>query len=313
MYSVTAVRVTKNITLWLISCLLISSCSSLQFAYNQLDWLLLNRADHYLDLTSSQTSALKLEIADLHHWHRTTQLPNYVVLLNNTIERSSNPITQADLIWAEEQLKQHYVEIIERTLPTISTLLRNLDQDQLEYLADQLADDLEERYEYLTYSTHKKLDYRIEKAVEQFEKGYGDLTDQQQDLITGQIKNMADIGALSQDNRTRINLELIRFLAAQPSQAETENYLRAAWLYPEHHYTQTYKTALEQAKTSYFHLTQRIHDLATAEQIDFLQDQLSGYSADLTALTLTTKETSSVCQSNSSSKKFKSRAQGKYC
>jgi len=41
MVSTTAKRIFRNTTLFVATCLLLSSCSGLEFAYNQLDWYLL--------------------------------------------------------------------------------------------------------------------------------------------------------------------------------------------------------------------------------------------------------------------------------
>ena len=47
------VRLTK-LAIPVLAAVTLAGCSTIKFAYNNVDWMLLNKADHYLDLTDSQ-------------------------------------------------------------------------------------------------------------------------------------------------------------------------------------------------------------------------------------------------------------------
>ena len=47
------VRLTK-LAFPALAAIMLMGCSTIKFAYDNVDWVLLNKADHYLDLTDSQ-------------------------------------------------------------------------------------------------------------------------------------------------------------------------------------------------------------------------------------------------------------------
>lgn len=313
MYSYRAKRVFRNTTLTLAACLLLTSCSSIQFAYNRLDWYLLNRADHYLDLNSQQQDFLEIEVEKLHQWHRHTQLPAYANLLDESAQRSLKPLTDADFIWAENQMISVYVELMERAIPPIASLLGSLDNEQIRYFEKELAEELEDRYEYLEYSTQKKLEFRIEKTIDQFESGYDELNELQKNLITRQITNTPDISAVTHLHQQKVNRELIELLATDSSTSKIEKHLRAIWLYPESTYTASYQLSLDTAKTNYYRLMKNIHSLATQPQIDYLQETLTSYRVDLTELTFIANKNNLSCEARRQRKTFKGHRKTHNC
>lgn len=70
----------------LLSALLLSACSLLDFAYHQLDWLMLRKVESVVDLNGEQRARLRQDIDALLKWHCETQVPRYAGFLT-TLER----------------------------------------------------------------------------------------------------------------------------------------------------------------------------------------------------------------------------------
>ncbi|MBL4583483.1 MAG: hypothetical protein JKX83_02595 [Pseudomonadales bacterium] len=287
-------------------CLLLNGCSGFQFLYNQLDWLALNQANHYLNLNDQQQQQLEKEIAQLLHWHRTTQLIKYTQLLNETAVRAQKPLTEADFGWAETQMGVLYVELMEPAIAPIAKVLSTLDDEQIQYLSEQLSEELQEQYEYLDYSSKKRLQHRTGQLIDQFENGYDDLTDQQLAILKKHAEENLDLSSLAKQYRQQINRELIALLAApqtnnavnlnssqlptQPQHSEhsehsehyanIEKYLRTIWLHPETNYPAEYLQAINTTKTNYYQLMQEIHALVTPNQLQHLLETIASYNQD---------------------------------
>lgn len=291
-------RIARNTATLVVISLLLGSCSTFQFLYNQLDWILLNRADHYVDLNSSQRAALENDVAALQEWHRNTQLTRYVALLEELSIRTQKPLTDTDFIWMEEEMRALYFPLMERAIPPIARLLSTLDDEQIEYLKEQLDEDLEEKYEYMQYSQAKRLEYRIDNAIDQFEGGYGDLDNQQERLIISHVTKSTDTGNLTRTHRMLVNQQLLTLLSKHPSQQEVESHLRVIWLYPERNYTEDYRHNMKVAKFGYYQMMEGTHDLASQPQIDFLNKKLLGYRQDIAELSKTDKKTTISCNAH---------------
>ena len=286
MTSTTAKRIVRNTTLFVATCLLLVSCIGVEFAYNQLDWYLLNRADRYLDLNSEQEDMLEVEVDKLHQWHREVQLPRYVDLLDQSAIHAGKPLTETEFSWAEEQLAKLYFELMEKAIPPVAAVLTLLDNEQIAHLQQQLAEDIEDQYEHLDYSAKKSFHHRVEKTIEQFEGGYDDLNKPQVNLIKKHIQTTENHSAASLIHRKKVNRELIALLASHPTQPVIEQHLRTIWLYPDTGYTAGYRLSLDTSKSNYYRLMTEIHSLASRSQIEYLKETLNGYSENLAELTV---------------------------
>ncbi|OEF25762.1 hypothetical protein A1QC_08320 [Vibrio rumoiensis 1S-45] len=56
----------------------LSACSSTQFFYDRLDWMVAQYVDRYVTLNDDQESQLKQSVNDVKQWHREHQLPQYI-------------------------------------------------------------------------------------------------------------------------------------------------------------------------------------------------------------------------------------------
>ena len=75
-------RLVKCLLILLFSCLIIS-CSLIKTSYNNAPALSIWWLDDYFNFNSAQNLVLKPALQKLHAWHRKTQLPQMIVLMQD--------------------------------------------------------------------------------------------------------------------------------------------------------------------------------------------------------------------------------------
>lgn len=112
--------------------LALGGCSTVRVAYNQADHIAVWVADDYFDLTAEQKQALRASFERLHAWHRATQLPDYVVLLDGVQQRLSAGPTYADADWVADALLVRLRLVATQAYRDAALLLSQLSDEQLQ-------------------------------------------------------------------------------------------------------------------------------------------------------------------------------------
>ena len=82
----------------------VASCAAIRIGYNNADTLALLQLDSYLDLTDEQEQKCKERLNALLAWHRTTQLRDYIALIDKMRATLGGPVTAADVMDFNQQL-----------------------------------------------------------------------------------------------------------------------------------------------------------------------------------------------------------------
>ncbi len=136
----------------------LGACSGIKIAYNQADHIAAWTVNDYFDLTPAQQAAFKSGFNRFHAWHRTTQLPDYIELLDMAHQRVSAGVSQADADWLSNAFQTR-----------LETMTRHTYQDAAQFLS-QLSDD------QIT-AARKEMDKRNRKFAR--ERGIGAAEDEQ--------------------------------------------------------------------------------------------------------------------------------------
>ena len=99
------------------------SCSTIKFAYNNVDWVLLSKADHYLDLNDAQRKRAKQLVAARMEVHRREELPIYVETLKEVRVMLADNLTPDELAVIRERIPALYRRTMRDTIPGIVSLL----------------------------------------------------------------------------------------------------------------------------------------------------------------------------------------------
>ena len=181
---------------------LLGACSSTEFVYNRLDFLIGWYADDYVELDRQQEALFDAELDDLLAWHRQTELPQYVDFLDRTVDKLDSEITEVDLDQLFEEVEAAADRIQERFLELMITVGNSLSLEQrqefIEHLREEQADSEEE------YLSRDEKQYR-EDAVDRFEDNFkdflGKLNADQRDLIREGVADLIRLDTLWLEDR----------------------------------------------------------------------------------------------------------------
>jgi hypothetical protein len=197
----------------------LAACSSLRVAYNHGDTLLYWWIDGYVDLTSEQKDWVKVDIDKLFHWHRKTQLQDYVQVLQTAQRQLEVGPTQADLQNDYDDIKKRTEALLLRAAPELADLARSLQPDQIATLERKFAaNNADFRKKNMRGDREAQQKFRYKKSMEQFELWFGSFTSEQE----AQIRKASDARPLDNeiwlDERARRQKNIL--IAARKVQSE---------------------------------------------------------------------------------------------
>jgi hypothetical protein len=177
-------RTTQLIVIFLLA-ITIVSCSLVKTAYNNapeaMHWWL----DDYFDFTATQNKKLKPALHALHDWHRQTQLPLYVELLQNIQSDLSKETIEASAVCENMQTMQDMMQNIQlETTATVVEIAPLLSNQQLSYFQKKLEKrTLKWKSEWLQETREEQIEVRLEKTIDFAEKVYGNLNKTQKNML----------------------------------------------------------------------------------------------------------------------------------
>ena len=115
--------------------LTVAACSSVRFTYNNGDSLLYYWLNAYVDIDGDQSDWVKKDIDDLFQWHRSTQLKDYVQLLQKGQRQLAGNLTQAELLADYREIRTRGEKLANKAVPDLAELAISLKADQINNLA----------------------------------------------------------------------------------------------------------------------------------------------------------------------------------
>ena len=273
--------------------LLAAACSQLQLGYNNADTVIAYSLDSYLDLDDEQERLARSSIAALHRWHRGTQLPGYVQLLDEAQRKVAGPVTPADVREFNAGMRRALMAIGEQAAPDLARLALTLKPAQVDRLAERLARDTSKaRRELVRFAGPESLDQRVERYVEQAEDWFGTLTPAQRATIRASLERRPDAQEAWMRERESRQRELVavmaRIRAEQPPLATATAWLREYFAQLAEPRDPQRRARLATYREENAELVAQLVNSATPAQRAALAKRLRSYAADLS--TLATKE-----------------------
>jgi len=163
---------------------LLSSCSSIQLAYNQVDFLLKWWIDDYVDLTSEQEQLYDQSIPLLVKKHRQEELPKALQQLRKLRAKLDQPLPIDDGVNIVKEIKSFSRTSINLLQDDAVTLSLNLQPKQFTYLENAFAKSNKKfQNDFLKGSSEDRLEKRVEKIIERTESFSGNLSKSQKTQI----------------------------------------------------------------------------------------------------------------------------------
>ncbi len=215
----------------MLTALILIGCSTIKFAYNNVDWMLLSKADYYLDLTDAQRQRAEQLVAARMEVHRREELPTYIATLKAIRVMLADDLGPAELEIIKEQIPALYRRTMRNTIPGIVSLLAEMNDAQIDHLQARFGEKNREfESDFMPKSVEVRLDRRLKRSTRMIEFFIGKLRPEQVELIA----RHRDAMPLTADDwlayhRAR-QKELLVLLRRQASDEELERFLIAWWV-----------------------------------------------------------------------------------
>lgn len=168
--------------------LLLGGCSVRKVGYALAPRFLVSRIVDTYDLDRSQKKALWSRIGALFYWHRHTELPMYVKLLDGTLERLQDQLTQQEAAWISGEVDQAVQRLAKAAAPVAGQTLTGLSKEQIDHSEGAMKKGSQERFERLELPEEKYVAFRLGKARKNLTTWLGTYTEAQLREFEGFIR-----------------------------------------------------------------------------------------------------------------------------
>lgn len=215
----------------MLAALTLLGCSTIKFAYNNVDWVLLDKADYYLNLTDAQKEHARQLVAERMEVHRREELPLYVATLKEVRAMLADNLTAAEIETLKKQIPAVYRRTMRKTIPVIVSLLAEVDDAQIEHLQARIDErNREFKENFMPESVQVRRERRVERSTAIVEFFIGELRPEQAELIARRRNAMPltaeDWLAYHQSHQRG----LLAMLRRRASNEELEQFLVAWWV-----------------------------------------------------------------------------------
>ncbi|MDR9829367.1 DUF6279 family lipoprotein [Vibrio sp. FNV 38] len=263
---------------WIIVLALMLSGCGFRFLYNNLDWLVVEYLDDYVELDHDQEQWLAGKVMLLSEWHRQHEIPNYVDHLDQLIKLDLSTFTARDLAEQKQQFKQHGERLVTEIEPQLILLVSQLDNEQ----ADDLMHNLRLRHgkyqeKYQSYEEAELREHYAERIADNVAQWFGSLTDGQEQLIAQWTGEMDITFNDWVHYQTILRLEVKQMLAQRDNQQILTKTLKQILTEPQSYYSHELARKVEHNRKLMDIYLVRVVNSATPTQSDHYREQLQDW------------------------------------
>lgn len=276
--------------LWaLLPALLLSGCSAVRLGYNSAPELSYWWLDSFLDFNDPQSVQVRADLAALQAWHRQSELPRYVNLLEKLQRLAPVTVTPGQLCEVYGELKPRLQALLDQAEPSIAALAPTLTPEQLVHLQRQL-DKRSERWraQWLTVSLDERNARRVKQLADRAEMLYGSLEEPQLALLRERVAALPFDADLRERESQRRHQDVLQTLRQVQSGTPSDKAVRAAlhaWLARAVNSPDpVYRNQQEMATQATCQTLAALHNSTTPAQRLAAIKTLQSYAADARAL-----------------------------
>ncbi len=261
----------------LMCCLLLVGCGT-KFVYNNMDWLLIEYLEDYVDLNSDQESLIEQRVALLSEWHRSEEIPNYVEHLDELMTLDLKNLTAAQLNAQEEKLRAHTDRIVKRVAPDLAQLIHKLSDEQV----DELMDNIRVRHskykaKYSQLNEEEVRQVYAERIAESMENWLGRLTKDQERLVEQWSNDLQITTSDWSDHQTNLRIRISQLLNQRSDLNATEREMNTLLVESESLYSPMLRRKIEHNRDVATRYIVEIATQASDKQIEHYRKELSDW------------------------------------
>ncbi|HXE50436.1 MAG TPA: DUF6279 family lipoprotein [Ramlibacter sp.] len=198
----------------------LSACSAIKLGYNNLDDLAYWWLDSYVEFSDEQAPRVRDDLARLHLWHRTQELPRFAEILHGVEELAPGDVTPGHTCAVFTQVTERLHAAAKQAGPAMITFAMSLTPEQFQHLERKYARNNDEyRKEWVRPTAAEVAGKRFKLFLERSESIYGSLDEPQRAVLRRQVEqSMFDGQRLLAERmrRQRDALQVLRKLATEP-------------------------------------------------------------------------------------------------
>lgn len=258
-----------------------------KLVYDNLDWFAVQYVEDFVELDTSQRQLLSQSIQTATPWHRSREIPIYISHLEELLELNPSQLTVADLVEQQERFRQHSLRLVERFLPTITQIISDMSDEQVEQLMDEIRVrhvKYKQKYQANSEQELRKL-YR-QRVEENLQNWLGDLTQEQQVMVEAWSQQWLVTTPLWVEYQTQIRVELSKMFAERNNPEQLQALMRELIFQPQQYYPPQLAKRIDlntQTGQRYF---VQIINLMTPKQIRNVKSELEDWREIAMDLTL---------------------------
>ncbi|WP_240788595.1 DUF6279 family lipoprotein [Ramlibacter henchirensis] len=267
----------------------LAGCSALKLGYSTLPDVAYWWFDGYLDLDDAQGQRLREDLQRLHAWHRGTELPRVVSLLQRMEALAMQDMSPAQACSFENDIRERYAALRDRAEPAIVTNAITLTAAQLKHLERKYArNNREFEKDWIRSTPSEQLEKRMKLFIDRFELIYGSVSDAQRAAIRQQFEASPFPAAQVLAERRRRQQETLAVLQRLTGQTvslgEARTTVRGLIERFEQSPDPAYRAYQSSVVQDACRLIATVHNAATAAQREHAARRLRGWQRDLAEL-----------------------------
>ncbi|WP_264875932.1 DUF6279 family lipoprotein [Vibrio agarivorans] len=226
-------------------CVFLSGCG-IRFLYNNVDRLVIEYLDDYVELERGQEEWLSNKVALLSEWHRRHEIPHYIEHLDQLISLNLATFSSQDLASQKRQFQQHGERLLSEIEPKILILASQLNDEQVNQFMKNLRvrhGKYQDKYQDLNEEEIRQR--YAERIAENLEQWLGDLTKEQEVLIQLWTSEMEITVNDWVSYQTQVRLQIKEMLAQRADTVTLERKLNSVLTDPERFYSSELNRKLE--------------------------------------------------------------------
>jgi hypothetical protein len=268
---------------------LLSGCSAVRLAYNQAPDLSYWWLDSYFDFSDEQTPRVRSGLGQWFDWHRRTQLPDYVALLQRAQAEVLADQSPERLCGWWGEVRSRFEVSIERGVPLAAEVMLSFSPAQIAHIERHYAkSNADFRDDYLSADPKQRTAKSVQRVIERAELLYGRLDTGQRERIGRLVADSPfdpELWLAERERRQQEALQMLRRVTSGTVGRDTaEAALRASAQHllrsPRERYRQ-YAQRLEQFNCNFASV---VHNSTSPAQRQTAAAKLKAWETDLRSL-----------------------------
>lgn len=263
----------------------LTSCTAVKLGYNTLAEVSYWWLDGYFDFNERQAPQVREDLARLHRWHRTNELPRYADLLSKMEHLAQTDAAPEQVCALFSEVRGHLVTLMDRAEPALTVMALESTAAQVDALQRKYAKkNAEFRREWIELPAAERRRARFKQVLERSESFYGPLDAPQRDAIRQHVERSSfdpEVSLAEQLRRQQAVLALFnRIVRNHPPLSEVRTELHRLMRDQLDSPDRAYRAYAENLQNEGCRSVAALHAVTTAPQRSKAAERLRAYASD---------------------------------